>query len=44
MDNDNIIKRIHDIGILPVIDLADPDNIYRACMGEKIGTLVIDKD
>lgn len=23
-----------------VFDLADPDNIYRACMGEKIGTIV----
>ncbi|MCR5166034.1 MAG: UMP kinase [Oscillospiraceae bacterium] len=27
-----------------VFSLEDPDNIYRACMGEKIGTLVIDKD
>ena len=27
-----------------VFSLDDPDNIYRACMGEKIGTLVIDKD
>ena len=29
MDNDNIIRRIHDIGILPVIDPVDPDNAVR---------------
>lgn len=29
MDNDNIIKRIYDIGILPVIDSVDPDNAVR---------------
>ncbi len=27
-----------------VFSLSDPDNIYRACMGEKTGTLVADKD
>ena len=27
-----------------VFDLSRPDNIYDACMGEKVGTIVIDRD
>ena len=38
---DNIIKRIHDIGILPVIDLADPDNAVRAAKSICSGGLPI---
>lgn len=41
MDNDNIIKRIHDIGILPVIDLADPDNAVRVAQSICIGGLPV---
>ena len=41
MDNDNIIKRIHDIGILPVIDLADSDNAVRVAQSICIGGLPI---
>ena len=38
---DNIIKRIHDIGILPVIDLADPDNALRTAKSICAGGLPI---
>ncbi len=41
MDNDNIIKRIHDIGILPVIDSVDPDNAVRVAQSICIGGLPV---